>query len=199
MAVGGQWLGSRWIGATTICPPSYDYFVAAVRTQFPEACPVTLRALQAPAPPAPEYLAELLANDLALLSQVLILVLDDYHLMRDPAVQTCMGRLLEVLPENLHLALAGRLDVSLPLSRFAARGQLCELRGDALQFTLAEATEFSQAQPGLNHGSRGGSRAARAHRGLDRRPAPSRAVPGWPGGFDWTSCAPRGSSRSPGG
>jgi LuxR family maltose regulon positive regulatory protein len=123
-------------------PSFLRYFVAAVRTQFPEACPVTLRALQAPRPPAPEDLAELLANDLALLSQVLILVLDDYHLIRDPAVQTCMGRLLEVLPENLHLALAGRLDSSLPLSRFAARGQLCELRGDALQFTLAEVTDF---------------------------------------------------------
>ncbi len=123
-------------------PTFLRYFVAAVRTQDPKACPITLRALQAPAPPAPEYLAELLAHDLALLSQALILVLDDYHLVRDPEVQTCMGRLLEILPENVHLALVGRLDSSLPLSRFAARGQLCELRGDALRFTLPEATEF---------------------------------------------------------
>ena len=98
-------------------PSFLRYFVAAVRTQYPEACPVTFHALQAPAPPAPEYLAELLAHDLALLDQALILVLDDYHLVHDPEVQTCMGRLLEILPENVHLTLVGRLDSSLPLSR----------------------------------------------------------------------------------
>jgi LuxR family transcriptional regulator, maltose regulon positive regulatory protein len=99
-------------------PSFLRYFVAALRSQFPEACPVTARALQAPTLPAPEYLAELLAGEPAGLPQPFILVLDDYHLVRAPDVEACMGRLLEVLPENMLLALVCRFDPSLPLARF---------------------------------------------------------------------------------
>jgi LuxR family transcriptional regulator, maltose regulon positive regulatory protein len=113
-----------------------------MRTQFPEAYPVTFRALQAPNPEAPEYPAELLAGELANIPKPFILVLDDYHLIRAPEVQACIARLVEILPGNMHLGLACRFDPSLTLGRFRARGQVSELRGKDLRFTLAETTSF---------------------------------------------------------
>jgi LuxR family transcriptional regulator, maltose regulon positive regulatory protein len=123
-------------------PSFLRYCVAALRTQFPEACPVTFGALHAPNTAAPEYLAELLASELADLPRPCIVVLDDYHLLNAPEVQMCMARLVQTLPETVHLALACRFDPLLPLARFEARGQLCELRGEDLRFSLAEATAF---------------------------------------------------------
>ena len=154
--------------------------MAAVRTQFPEACPVTLRALQAPRPPAPEVLAELLANDLALLSQVLILVLDDYHLIRDPSVQTCMGRLLEVLPEICTSRWRGasirpcRCPVSgaRPVMRTARR---------CLAVYAGRSDRLSQAEPGLKMAPRWSARRTRTEGWI--APPPGRSMPVGPGGF----------------
>ena len=119
------------------------YFVAALRTLFPEACPVAFRTVAASSPLFPEHMAELLAAELVNLPGPCILVLDDYHRIRASEVQACLGRLLEVLPETrCTWCLPAASIPSLPLARYQASGELCEVRGDDLRFTLAEATEF---------------------------------------------------------
>jgi LuxR family maltose regulon positive regulatory protein len=71
-----------------------------------------------------------------------VLVLDDYHLISSPAVQRAMTRFLERLPARAHLVIATRADPPLPLARLRARGELVEVRADALRFSAEEARAF---------------------------------------------------------
>ena len=81
-------------------------------------------------------------NDLDLSGAELALVLDDYHLIRSPDVQTLTAYLLDHCPRNLHLVILTRSDPPLPLARLRARGHLVELRAADLRFNAAEAVQF---------------------------------------------------------
>ena len=71
-----------------------------------------------------------------------VFVLDDYHLIEDPAVHAALTFLLDHLPPTLHVVLAGRADPPLPLARYRARQDLLELRTDDLQFSVDETGAF---------------------------------------------------------
>ena len=72
----------------------------------------------------------------------LALVLDDYHLIDEPAIHDSLGFLLSHLPPRLHLVIATRSDPPLPVARLRASGQLAELRAADLRFTPQEAAAF---------------------------------------------------------
>src|SRR5215218_347019 len=76
-----------------------------------------------------------LANDLPDLA---VFVLDDYHLIDEPAVHDALTFLLDHLPPALHVVLAGRADPPLPLARYRARHELLEFRTEDLRFSVDE-------------------------------------------------------------
>jgi len=90
-----------------------------------------------------------LINQLADLPAPLALVLDDYHLIADPAIDEALVFLIDHAPATLHLVMATRADPSLPLPRWRARGELTEIRADDLRFTQVETAELLQAALGL--------------------------------------------------
>jgi LuxR family maltose regulon positive regulatory protein len=83
-----------------------------------------------------------LVNRLQAQPDELALVLDDYHLIDEPAIHDSLGFLLSHLPPRLHLAIASRSDPPLPVARLRASGQLAELRAADLRFTPQEAAAF---------------------------------------------------------
>jgi LuxR family transcriptional regulator, maltose regulon positive regulatory protein len=83
-----------------------------------------------------------LINRLQAQPDELALVLDDYHLIDEPAIHDSLGFLLSHLPPRLHLVIASRSDPPLPLARLRAGGQLAELRAADLRFTPQEAAAF---------------------------------------------------------
>jgi LuxR family transcriptional regulator, maltose regulon positive regulatory protein len=92
----------------------------------------------------------LLLNDLAELGRPVVLVLDDYHLIRDPRVHRSLEFLLDHLPEGVHVAIATRSDPPLPLGRFRARGELTELRAADLRLSGGEAAGLLRAALGID-------------------------------------------------
>jgi LuxR family maltose regulon positive regulatory protein len=74
-----------------------------------------------------------------------VLVLDDYHVIADPAIHRLVTRLVESLPAGARLAIATRADPPLPLARLRARGELLEVRADDLRFTESEAAALVRA------------------------------------------------------
>ena len=68
-----------------------------------------------------------------------VLVLDDYHLIDEPAIHQLVASLVERLPPGARVAIATRADPPLPLARLRARGELLEVRAEDLRFTAAEA------------------------------------------------------------
>lgn len=79
---------------------------------------------------------------LADLRRRLVLVLDDFHLIKNPEVLSSVGPLLERPPARLTLVLITRADPVLPLHRVRVAGQLVEIRSRDLAFTPAEAAEL---------------------------------------------------------
>ena len=79
-----------------------------------------------------------------------IIVLDDLHLITEPAVHASLDYLLERIPPQMHLVVAARHDPPLTLARLRARGQLAELRIPELRFTNDEAQLFLNEKQGLD-------------------------------------------------
>ena len=126
----------------------FRYLVAACRTIAP-TCGRTVSAwLDAPQAPPPEVVVTALVNELSALPTPGVLVLDDYHLVRAPAVHAAVAFLLDHLPPALHLVIAGREDPPLPLPRLRARRQLVEVRAADLGFRVEEAAALLASAPG---------------------------------------------------
>src|SRR5690242_5859326 len=123
----------------------WTYLVAALNTGVPgeDAVP-----LQPPQPPNEAGLVALL-NDLSAISNDVVLVLDDYHVIDARDVQDGMAFLLEHLPPQIHLVIASRTDPPLPLARLRGRGELAEIRAADLRFTPGEAAAYLNEVMGL--------------------------------------------------
>ncbi len=92
--------------------------------------------------PAIQPIVTGLINDIIGIEKELILVVDDYHVISNQAINDGMIFLINHLPPLLHLVIATRADPPFPISRLRARGQLVELRIDDLRFTTDEALAF---------------------------------------------------------
>jgi LuxR family maltose regulon positive regulatory protein len=123
------------------------YLFAALRTAVPELTIDPAELLHAPDAEG-EAIEALLADELVIPlgalppSERVVLVLDDYHRIRDPRIHAALTWLLEQRPSALHLLLISRQDPPLPLARLRARGELGELHDADLRFVLDEAQRF---------------------------------------------------------
>ena len=126
----------------------WTYLVTALKTAVHGVGASALSLLQPPQPPIEAVLATLL-NDLDAIPDDVVLVLDDYHVIEARDVQDGMAFLLEHLPPQIHLVIAGRADPALPLARLRGRGELVEIRAADLRFTPIEAAAYLNEVMGL--------------------------------------------------
>jgi LuxR family maltose regulon positive regulatory protein len=130
-----------------------SYLVAAFRQvdgSDAKVGKIALGMLQASQLPPIEPILTSLINDISTIPYRIILILDDYHLIDSPSVDDVLAFLIENLPLQIHLIVATRSDPDVPIARYRARGQLTELRGAELRFTLLESAEFLNRVMGLD-------------------------------------------------
>lgn len=89
-----------------------------------------------------QHILGLLINDLHDMDQLIILVLEDYHLIENEKIDQSVELILNQAIANLHLVITTREDPNLPLTRLRVRNQLTEIRAADLSFSLEEAGEF---------------------------------------------------------
>jgi ATP/maltotriose-dependent transcriptional regulator MalT len=158
----------------------WTYVIAALQRLHPNIGATALALLQSPQPPNESFLTLLLNEIATCLGEPwpsahpsagqppsaavpaarlgtggagaagFALILDDYQVIRTPAIHAGMTFLLDNLPAPMHVIIASRADPILPLARWRARGQLTELRADDLRFTAAEAATFLNHTMGLD-------------------------------------------------
>jgi hypothetical protein len=163
----------------------WSYVVAALRRSgvaVPGALPAAARE-------ADHLFLLRLAVALAAQDPSVTLVLDDLHLLTDPAVLDRLDYVLRNTGAGLRLMAAARMDPPLPLHRYRVAGQLAEIRASDLAFTVAEA--------GLLLARHGITLTADSLKCLTRR------TEGWAAGLPWprSRCVPiptRTSSSGPG-
>jgi len=96
-----------------------------------------------------EALLTTLINTLMTLPQTIILALDDYQTITEPAIHQSLQFLLEHLPSQLHLFITTRTNFPLPIARLRVQGKLTELRAADLRFTPDETEYFLTQAMGL--------------------------------------------------
>ncbi len=129
-------------------PLFWQYAVTALGRAVPGVGAGVLPVLEAGQPATPSLLTAVL-NDLADVSDDVVLVLDDYHLVDGPDIAEGLAFLLDHRPPNLHVLLGTRADPGLPLARLRARGELTEIRAGDLRFTVDETTTYLADVQGL--------------------------------------------------
>ena len=84
------------------------------------------------------------------LSHPLVLIFDDYHLLRGSPASDLLSALIAQMPASLHVVIATRADPRFPLGRLRAIGALEEIRSDQLRFDADEADRFLNGALGLD-------------------------------------------------
>lgn len=84
-----------------------------------------------------------LTNELVgTVTEDVLLVLEDYHLVGNPVIHGFVDALLHQGPAQLHLLLSTRSDPLLSLARLRARRQMTEVRAHDLRFTANEVQSY---------------------------------------------------------
>src|SRR4051794_5973383 len=100
--------------------------------------PVSVEAaIAAPGTTAREAGLPELVNALASVESGIVLVLDDFHLIGEPAIHGDVAFLLERSPPGVHLAIASRAAPQVGVARLRVRGELGEIAHDELRFDRA--------------------------------------------------------------
>jgi LuxR family maltose regulon positive regulatory protein len=111
----------------------------------PDLGQTAVALLQSPQPPELSAILTALLNELTSRETQpapIVLVLDDYQVISDPAIHEGLSFFLEHQPAHLHLILSSRVDPDLPLSRLRVRGQMIEIREADLRFGEIEASLY---------------------------------------------------------
>ncbi len=148
----------------------WTYVITALRSVHPAFMVDTDAALRTPGMDPMRLVVPRLINELAEIEEPTVLVLDDYHLVRDEAIHTSVAHLIGHLAPQFRLILATRADPPLPVSRLRASGSMLEIRAGQLGFSSTEAVEFFDRRFGI---------------GLDADSAESlrQRTEGWPAGL----------------
>ena len=123
----------------------WTHFISALQTQNKHLGESSLQMLGVPQLVSIQPLLIDLINEISAgetLVQPYILILDDYHLIEEPAIHQDLTFLIEHLPWQLRLVISTRVDPPLPLARMRARGQLSEFRAQDMRFTEEEINTF---------------------------------------------------------
>jgi len=118
------------------------YLLEALQGMFPSVELKTGTFLQAVNLPPVKVLAHNLLNDVEEVKEPFILVLDDYHCIREEAIHNLLTELLRYPSPMLHLTLLTRRDPPLPIGPMRAGGQLTEITMESLRFTVSETKAF---------------------------------------------------------
>lgn len=118
------------------------YFIGALRTIFPDACPETLNLLNTRDEVPAGLLSDMLINELELLPSRFIIVLDDFYTLHDQSVLEFLNDFAQHWPRHMHMVILSRHNPPLPLASLRAKGLLTEIRARELRFSSDETSQY---------------------------------------------------------
>jgi len=132
-----------WVGLDEFdnAPDVFWPYVVAALHRSGVAVPKTLHGLSPEGDHDDGFLLRLTAA-LAAQDPPVTLVLDDLHMLTDPAVLKALDFMLRNAGPALRLVVTSRMDPLLPLHRYRLAGQLTEVRASDIAFSIAEAGQL---------------------------------------------------------
>ncbi len=95
-------------------------------------------------------LLPMVINVISLIEREVVLVLDDYHLIKNPAIHQVLEFLLNYRSDNLHLVIGTRVTPPLAIARLRVKNCLIEVKVPDLRFTIQETQQFLRDAMQLN-------------------------------------------------
>jgi LuxR family maltose regulon positive regulatory protein len=122
----------------------FQYLVRAVRQVAPDFGRSTLDMLWSGARTRPDQLADLFLYELSeAVEQELIIVLDNlHHVFTAEWSAPVLYRILQLLPENIHMMMLARVAPSFTFSRMRSKQSMDQLDDRSLAFTRSEAIQL---------------------------------------------------------
>jgi LuxR family transcriptional regulator, maltose regulon positive regulatory protein len=114
-----------------------------------------LGALHAQVPDFGGTVLPTLVNELASLAGPVVVVLDDYHLIKERSCHDQMSFLLGHLPPSAQIVIITRADPPLELARLRAAGDMVEVRARELRFGIQHAAALMRAVAAVELTERG--------------------------------------------
>jgi LuxR family transcriptional regulator, maltose regulon positive regulatory protein len=118
------------------------YLIAAIRNAFP-ALKFKVESLL-----THEFESSIATSLIPLLNEIdncpfyLNIILDDYHIIKDPMITDSLTYLIEHQPKNLHLIIASRVRPEIPMARLRTQGRLVEITAEDLAFSFEETCSY---------------------------------------------------------
>ena len=125
------------------------YVIEALRSVLPGIGEASLAMLRAPGVNLVDEALPPLVNELADVSEQLVLVLDDYHAIEDERIHQGMASLIEHLPATVRIVMTSRVEPPLRVGTLRARAQLNEIDAVQLRFSVSEAESMLNDVHGL--------------------------------------------------
>ncbi len=117
----------------------WSYLVEAIGQAHPDIASA-LKPLVSSSNDDEQMVVSALVNEFATLTEPLVVVIDDYHLIDNASIQQGMERLIDLCPSAVTIILSTRVDPPFRLGRLRVRNQVSEIRGDDFRFEPAEAS-----------------------------------------------------------
>lgn len=118
------------------------YLIAAIEKIFPGAMTSTGDMLKLGDLPPFKSVFTSFINEICNIDQDFIMVLDDFHLLREAKIHQFFDEWLRFPPPNVHLSIITRRDIPLDLSSLRNSGQMIEIRMKDLSFSNEEIAEL---------------------------------------------------------
>jgi LuxR family maltose regulon positive regulatory protein len=125
------------------------YIIEGLRSVVPGIGDASVAILRAPGVNLVDEALPPLVNELADVSEQLVLVLDDYHAIEDERIHEGMASLIEHLPSTLRIVMTSRVEPPLRVGTLRARAQLSEVDAVQLRFSVSEAESMLNGVHGL--------------------------------------------------
>lgn len=84
------------------------------------------------------------------ISNDIVFVLDDYHLIDSVSIHEALSFLIDNLPATVHFIVSERGESPLPIARYRAKNIVHEFRADDLKFRVDETSDYLQDLMGLS-------------------------------------------------
>jgi len=124
----------------------WSYLLMALEQTIPGIGNKGVNVLRAIGMPQVEKVITLLIDDLLGLAQELILVIDDFHLIKNPVIQDTFQFLVDYMPDFMHIILISREITPFSLAGMMGKGMLKELLAPELRFTQDEIAAFCRGR-----------------------------------------------------
>lgn len=125
------------------------YVVACIERIFPEAMKDSIELLKSGNLPPFNSIFTSFINDVCGIDQDFILVLDDFHLLREKKIHQFFDEWLRFPPPNVHLSIITRRDPALNVSSIRNSGGLIEIRMNDLCLSNMEVADLFKILLGI--------------------------------------------------